>query len=89
MTSQDNQRYQQAEQRMNKHLPRVRFDIEEDDDATGISAISIVDKPAIESDFIAFSKRRRTTDAGRQRYERAKRRMAEIELRRVLSGKDG
>src|SRR5690606_18742829 len=36
-------------------MRRVKFDIDEDDSLTGVKTISIVDKPAIESDFIAFS----------------------------------
>ena len=36
-------------------MKRVKFDIDEDDKITGVKTISIVDKPAIESDFVAFS----------------------------------
>lgn len=37
-------------------MKRVEFDIDEFDDASGVKTISIVDSPAIESDFIAFEK---------------------------------
>lgn len=36
-------------------MRRVKFDIDEDDKVTGVKTISIVDKPAIQSEFIAFS----------------------------------
>lgn len=36
-------------------MRRVKFDIDEDDKITGVKTISIVDKPAIQSEFIAFS----------------------------------
>ena len=73
------ERYQRAKQRLNSihkygQLPRVKYDIDENDEVTGISAISIVDKPAIESDFIAFGK----VGTPRERYKRAKARMDKI-----------
>jgi hypothetical protein len=37
-------------------MRRIKFDIDESDKMTGVKAISIVDEPAIGSDFIAFSK---------------------------------
>lgn len=37
-------------------MNRVEFDIDEFDESTGVKTISIVDNPAIESDFVAFSK---------------------------------
>lgn len=36
-------------------MRRVKFDIDDDDKVTGVKTISIVDEPAIGSDFIAFS----------------------------------
>jgi hypothetical protein len=36
-------------------MKRIKFDIDEDDKVTGVKTISIVDKPAIESDFVAFA----------------------------------
>lgn len=71
--------YQKAKQRMNKILPKVRFDIDEHDEVTGVSAISIVDHPAIGSDFVAFgSSGERLGSAGERRYHRAKQRMERI-----------
>jgi hypothetical protein len=63
-----------------KVIPRVRFDVDENDNVTGVSAISIVDKPAIESDLIAFGKRSKN-DAGKVRYQKAKERMDKIQKR--------
>ena len=37
-------------------MKRIEFDIDEFDDSTGVKTISIVDTPAIESDFVAFEK---------------------------------
>jgi hypothetical protein len=37
-------------------MKRIEFDIDEFDESTGVKTISIVDSPAIESDFIAFDK---------------------------------
>jgi hypothetical protein len=37
-------------------IKRIEFDIDENDESTGVKTISIVDTPAIESDFVAFSK---------------------------------
>ena len=37
-------------------MKRIEFEIDEFDDASGVKTISIVDVPAIESDFIAFEK---------------------------------
>lgn len=39
-------------------MRRVKFEIDPDDKGTGVKAISLVDQPALESDFIAFSKER-------------------------------
>lgn len=36
-------------------MKRVKFDIDEEDNVTGVKTISIVDKPAIESEFVAFA----------------------------------
>lgn len=41
---------------MNKSLPKIKFDIDEADPISGIKTMSLVDEPAIESDFIYFSK---------------------------------
>jgi hypothetical protein len=37
-------------------IPRVRFEINSDDPLNGVKTISLVDEPAIESDFIFFNK---------------------------------
>jgi hypothetical protein len=37
-------------------MRRIKFDIDENDKVTGVKAISIVEKPAMESDFVALSK---------------------------------
>lgn len=37
-------------------MRRVKFEIDPEDKGTGVKAISLVDEPAIESNFIAFSK---------------------------------
>ena len=42
-------------------MKRVRYDIDEDDEITGVKAISIVSDPAIESNFIVMSKHRSVT----------------------------
>lgn len=41
---------------MNKVIPRVKFDINSEDPNNGVKVISLVDQPAIESDFIFFNK---------------------------------
>lgn len=41
---------------MNKQLPIYRLTISEQDNESGVFAISLVDAPAIESDWFAFSK---------------------------------
>ena len=37
-------------------MKRIEFDINENDEVTGVKTISIVDEPAIDSKFVAFSK---------------------------------
>lgn len=37
-------------------MKRVRFEIDPNDKGTGVKTISLVDEPALESDFVAFSK---------------------------------
>jgi len=37
-------------------IPRVKFDIDETNPLSGVKTISLVDQPAIESDFVFFSK---------------------------------
>lgn len=37
-------------------MRRIQFDIDEDDETTGVKTISIVDDPAIDSKFVALSK---------------------------------
>lgn len=37
-------------------MRRIQFDIDENDDTTGVKAISIVDDPAIDSNFVTLSK---------------------------------
>jgi hypothetical protein len=37
-------------------MRRVKFDIDENDSLTGVKTMSLVDVPAIESDFVVFSK---------------------------------
>lgn len=38
-------------------MRRIEFDIDEKDQSTGVKAISIVDQPALESDFVTLSKK--------------------------------
>src|SRR5690606_19781932 len=37
-------------------MRRIQFDIDENDDTTGVKTISIVDDPAIDSNFVTLSK---------------------------------
>lgn len=37
-------------------MKRVKFEIDPNDDLTGVKTMSLVDEPAMESDFVAFSK---------------------------------
>ncbi|WP_066834917.1 XkdF-like putative serine protease domain-containing protein [Rufibacter ruber] len=41
---------------MNKDLPVYRFDVDDLDDTKGIQLISVVDRPAIEVDFVKLAK---------------------------------
>lgn len=43
-------------------MKRVHYDIDEDDEVTGVKTISIVSNPAIESNFVVMSRQR---DAGK------------------------
>jgi hypothetical protein len=72
------ERYKKAKERLGQLgiLPRVRFDIDDDDPASGIKTISLVDKPAIESEFVVFSQAK--DNLGNLRYQRAKHRMNKI-----------
>ena len=42
-------------------IPRFKFDIDENDSVSGVKVISLVDEPAIESDFVFFNKQKPKT----------------------------
>jgi hypothetical protein len=50
-------------------LARVKFDINENNELAGVKTMSLVDEPAIESDFIYFSKTQRYVELKEEKYK--------------------
>lgn len=50
-------------------MRRVKFEIDENDKVTGVKTMSIVDKPAIQSEFIAFSEEKSFVELKAEGYK--------------------
>jgi len=66
-------------------MRRVKFDIDENDEEMGVKTISFVDKPAIESEFVVYSKSGRGMKVKRPPANNKKKRELKLRLLKSMS----
>lgn len=70
-------------------MRRIKFEIDENDKVTGVKTMSIVDKPAIQSEFIAFAEEEGLIELKTEGYKQVVAGLALIPDKDILRSDDG